>query len=160
MAASIFGRSAAAWAQEPALGGLDMALQRVPDVDAQQRLGVAGQELDLADAEMARQGDAVEDEVAQFGRVRVDEMGEQRIFLGGGAAAGRLGADELLEVAHHPVLALAQEAHHEHQVLRRAAHDLLGDLRSVRRGPFGRDRLSPASHPPRLRSSLTSQTVN
>ena len=153
MAASIFGRSCGL-GQEPALGGLDMALERIPDVDAQQGLGVAGQELDLADAELARQGDAVEDEVAQLGRVRVDEMGEQRILLGGGAATGRFGADELLEVAHHPVLALAQEAHHEHQVLRRAAHDLLGDLRPVRRGPLGRGRPCPAcSDPPRRPAS-------
>ena len=44
------------------------------------------------------------------------------------APAGCLGADELLEVAQHPVLALTQKAHHEHQILRCPAHDLLGDV--------------------------------
>ena len=152
MAASIFGQILRL-GLELALGGLDMALQRVPDVDAHQGLGIAGQELDLADPEMAREGDAVEDEVAQLGRVRVDEMGEQRIVLGGGAATGRFRADELLEVAHHPVLALAQEPHHEHQVLRCAAHDLLGDLRAVRRGRSSGPSLSGISPSPKAVSA-------
>ena len=70
-----------------------MARQRVPDVDPEDRLGIAGQGLDLGQAELPGQRDPGEDELAQLVRMGVDEQLQQRVTLQRGAAPGQLVGD-------------------------------------------------------------------
>ena len=83
--------------------------------------------LDLVDAELACQRNAGKHEVAQQDRMVFDEQMDHRMRLHGDAAGGKLGPDEVLEMALQAVLALAHEAHDENQVARHQLDEIASD---------------------------------
>src|SRR5262249_5062174 len=94
---------------------VDVTAKLVPDVDPEQRSGVADQAFDVLDPELARERDTREDEVAQEYGVALHEKMDQGMGFLGDAVCGQFADHEVLKMALQAQLAFTEKLHREDQ---------------------------------------------